>query len=599
MLLIRDEVFDKKKMNKADGSRKSDSLDHSNELSGEIKESGIATDATVPKDAVDEWPAPKQLHTFYFVRYRSHEDPKLKTKIEQADKEVQRKTQIRVQIIEALRAKKSEKADLISQLKPLQEEEKQFRTVMNVKRMEMEPLQVALGKLRGTKNASSEKGATLCYSEEELDDTIQSLEYRIQHESNTLTVEKQLLKEIKQLEASRQKVKASDAMRVKIQESFGQRDAIQDQVKLIGADLDGARKEQQAIRTKIQHLEERLNAVRTELDSLQEELQAINLSRDKAYQALTMLRKERDDSNACFYQYRSLMNTVKGLVTRNDTTALEELSLNEVEKFFSHWSSSKAFRDNYETTMLSSLDMRQLSRDARIRNADEKPILSNVSVSVCLSIEADKEPAKVVIKKQKEVIPPPQDEALPISKPREQIILTPDVDPAAERTQTEPPKSDEVDPAKLKEMKKEQENAKAKLAMERKKKLAEKAGAKAAIRAQKEAEKKQKEKDKKAKKKVGLGDLQQAERETNDIEPVLQEEPNLNADHPAPENSKEIPAETMVRTRGRRKGPSHIPKVILKRKKLHSYWIWAAPGAVCALVLVLLGYYSYSLRRSQ
>ena len=50
-----------------------------------------------------------------------------------------------------------------------------------------------------------------------------------------------------------------------------------------------------------------------------------------------------------------------------------------------------------------------------------------------------------------------------------------------------------VDQAKLKEMKREEEIAKAKLAMERKKKLAEKAAAKAAIRAQKEAEKKLKE----------------------------------------------------------------------------------------------------------
>lgn len=50
----------------------------------------------------------------------------------------------------------------------------------------------------------------------------------------------------------------------------------------------------------------------------------------------------------------------------------------------------------------------------------------------------------------------------------------------------EPP----IDPEKLKEMKREEEIAKAKQALERKKKQAEKAAAKAATRAQKEAEKK-------------------------------------------------------------------------------------------------------------
>ena len=53
-----------------------------------------------------------------------------------------------------------------------------------------------------------------------------------------------------------------------------------------------------------------------------------------------------------------------------------------------------------------------------------------------------------------------------------------------------PPKIDE---AKLKEIKREEEIAKAKQASERKKKLAEKAAVKAAIKAQKEAEKKLKE----------------------------------------------------------------------------------------------------------
>lgn len=54
----------------------------------------------------------------------------------------------------------------------------------------------------------------------------------MQHESNTLAEEKRLLKEIKQLEGTRDKVIANDAMKAKIQDSLGQKEAIQDQVKV-------------------------------------------------------------------------------------------------------------------------------------------------------------------------------------------------------------------------------------------------------------------------------------------------------------------------------------------------------------------------------
>lgn len=62
---------------------------------------------------------------------------------------------------------------------------------------------------------------------------IYSYEYRIQHESNTLNEEKQLLKEIRQLEGTRDKVIANAALRAKIKESLGHKEDIQDQVKVI------------------------------------------------------------------------------------------------------------------------------------------------------------------------------------------------------------------------------------------------------------------------------------------------------------------------------------------------------------------------------
>lgn len=65
----------------------------------------------------------------------------------------------------------TDRAQVISQLKLLTAEDKQYRMIVDEKRREMEPLQQALGKLR-TSNNSRERGGVICSSEEELDDLV-------------------------------------------------------------------------------------------------------------------------------------------------------------------------------------------------------------------------------------------------------------------------------------------------------------------------------------------------------------------------------------------------------------------------------------------
>ncbi|XP_028117968.1 proton pump-interactor 1-like [Camellia sinensis] len=62
--------------------------------------------ADFPKDVVDEWPEPKQIHSFYLVKYRTYEDLKLKAKVELADKDQQKKNQAKFQISDKFWAKK-------------------------------------------------------------------------------------------------------------------------------------------------------------------------------------------------------------------------------------------------------------------------------------------------------------------------------------------------------------------------------------------------------------------------------------------------------------------------------------------------------------
>ncbi|XP_020265331.1 proton pump-interactor 1-like [Asparagus officinalis] len=375
-------------------------------------------------------------------------------------------------------------------------------------------------------------------------------------------------------------------------------------MKLLGGNMDEVRKEKQAVIAQIKQLDEKLKVIDDDIALLEEQLRSVTEKRDKAYETLNKLRKARDEVNACFYQNRSLLNSARELAVKKDIEGLEALYNSEVEKFMLQWSSNKAFRDDYERRILTSLDNRQLSRDGRLRNPDEKLIV----VEKPSVVKLETSPPKIATKQGKEAITVTSSEDTVSSKGTQAQELTKPAKAEAGRKNRsteeigrddeygqsqERPKPKEIDTAKLKEMKREEEIAKAKLAMDRKKKLAEKAAAKAAARAQKEAEKKLKQKEKNAKKKAGITEAdtsaEQSETEEKAEEP---EEENVKLDNPVSVTSKEQKAN--VKYRSRPKVQTHLPRAILKRKKSHSYMYWAVPAAILALVLAIVaGYYSF------
>nr|CAB3453189.1 unnamed protein product [Digitaria exilis] len=565
-----------------------------------------AADMAPPKDAKDDWPEPKQTYVFYFVKIRSFEDPKLRAKLELADKEFQKKIQARSKLIEALRAKKAVRSGIISELKPLSAENKQYNEVVNEKIKEMEPLRNSLGKFREENNALRAQGAGLCSSIEELDQTIKMLNDRIVHESISLNEEKRLVKEIKDLEKTRSKVLSNTANRAKLQDTVVEKEAIQDQVKIIGEGIDGIKKERQAVRSKIKVLEDELKAVDAEIASLQEDLDGATARKDKAYESLQELRAARDAKNASFLQNRTVLNKARDYSSRNMLTELQELHKTEVDKFMTQWCESKTFREDYEKRILVSLNSRQLTRDGRMRNPDEKPIFIESQAPVP-AVEPEPIPVKLPAKQAKEASAPQADEAPkvearskgPVKSLKAKAALDADDDYEAEPPK-EKAKPTEADVAKLKEIKRQEEIEKNRLALERKKKQAEKQAAKAAARAQ-DAEKKQKKEEKKAKKKSGAADTD----EPSESNAKSDEATETQAEEEAAPTSATLKKEQKESVRPRNvvsRSKAPPPRAILKRKKAQSYWSWAGPAAAVAAVLVallaVLAYYQYYLPAS-
>ncbi|KAJ8534490.1 hypothetical protein K7X08_016218 [Anisodus acutangulus] len=201
-----------------------------------------------------------------------------------------------------------------------------------------------------------------------------------------------------------------------------------------------------------------------------------------------------------------MLQTAKQSADKEDIEALKELSMTEDEKFMSLWSVDKPFRDDYERRILTLLDIRQLSRDGRMRNCDEKPLVLSEGptvsqIEVAPSTNADppkQEPLstakldaslKEKVEKEKNSKQPKDDDGKNTSTIKEDFHDDAEEVYGLEKLPKDTnAKENEVDEAKLREMKREEEIAKNRQVIERKKKLAEKAAAKAALKAQKEAQ---------------------------------------------------------------------------------------------------------------
>ncbi|TYG71675.1 hypothetical protein ES288_D05G417100v1 [Gossypium darwinii] len=488
----------------------------------------------------------------------------------------------------------AERSDMLSQVRALNVDFEQFKTILDEKKMEIEPLQQALGKLRKIKMLIIDlvyvhlrKSSILFHFNGIYELQIHSLQYRIQHEGISLSEEKRILKEIKHLEGTREKVIANAAMRSKIQDSLGQKEDIQDQVKLMGVDLNGVRKEQHAVWSKKKQIKDKLDETETKIVSLQNELKAVTLKRDKAFENIQELRKQSDQGNSHFYQSRTIVHNAKLLAAQKDIKALEELSIVEVEKFMALWKAIKP----------SGMIMRK-----ELCHLWTKPVDSETETILRPSVRKPKEEAKSG----------PQTDTKPAKKaPKDAETIAMESNPLSDISVVAEEilvsgklqKNKEVDAAKLKELKREEEIAKAKQAMERKKKLAEKAAAKAARRAQMEAEKKLKEiicfliwlhfiaKKKVAGSTNAVNPEELIEAVAQDSEP---EKVDVNTDAPVPATISmkgKVPKEKTSRYRNQTKRTESLPKAILKRKKSMNYWIWAAPDVVVVLVLLALCYY--------
>lgn len=201
-------------------------------------------------------------------------------------------------------------------------------------------------------NANQIKKATSssCFSLDELNDAIGWFHHCERRDwrffKKGALDEERIIKEKNELLCLREKAIATAAVKGKLWTSLGSKQAIQDKIKE-GTELDGMMKEASSIRTTL-HDEKVLEKIRKGIKSLQKQLADARQRKNKLYECILRLSKLPDGESSCNYQYRSLLENARKLAQKKDVATLQELSQEQVDKFFSQWNNNKAFRDEYE-----------------------------------------------------------------------------------------------------------------------------------------------------------------------------------------------------------------------------------------------------------
>lgn len=84
-------------------------------------------------------------------------------------------------------------------------------------------------------------------------------------------------------------------------------------------DLDGARKDQQAIKAKVKTLETEKEAINTVIASLEEELHVVIEKRDKVYEKIRELRNKREEGVFLYFYIHILCLKHSFLITYHVT----------------------------------------------------------------------------------------------------------------------------------------------------------------------------------------------------------------------------------------------------------------------------------------
>ncbi|KAB1203475.1 Proton pump-interactor 1 [Morella rubra] len=559
---------------------------------------------------------------YYLIRLPRYDDENLREKIKHAQLQVDEKTRIRDAIRAEIQMKRAAWKENGDNFEAVISEERAARDLLRSKRQEMDSAQSMINRV---KNA---------ISVEDIDVRIRNMEHAIQHETLPLKEEKQLIREIKQLKQLREQLSSSMGKQDDVQEAIDQKDQIEERLKFLRKELDVLRSNVLKAEAVTKTAKKKSNDENEKMNQLQAQFRAADVIRQEAYAHLQSLKKQFYEKNKHFWKFKDDINAANDLASERKREELQELCFNQVEKVMELWNENDEFRKEYIRCNTRSTLRRLRTLDGRSLGPDEEPPLipnvvkERVAMGNTLSLPS-LQPEKHIVQVETvevkgKVVPDAVEQKKQTTKSKKPVKLSPlgnglatvsGRDEIEEVREEEPKltKQEEELARKREELRREEEatksreqqlleeKVKAKEALERKKRNAEKAHAKAMLRAQKEAEEKEKEREKKARKKERKKAGAVAVKAANGADE--------GESTPSSETATETPKELETREKPstvtkRSQKPSQftkqskakpIPPPLRNRSKRRMQpWMWVLLAAVIVLALFLVGNSSFS-----
>ncbi|XP_039026822.1 uncharacterized protein LOC120160478 isoform X2 [Hibiscus syriacus] len=470
---------------------------------------------------------------------------------------------------------------------------------------------------------------------EDIDAKIRNMEHMIQHETMPLKDEKQYIHQIKQYKQTREWISSNMGKQDEVLQGPDQKEQIKERMKSLKKEADQLKVNLLKAEAVTKAAKKEYHDEAEKLNKLQSQFKAADDIRQDAYSQLLSLKKQSYEKNNFFWQYRDDAKAANDLALKGDKEALQNLCVNQVKNVMDLWNNNDEFRKEYIRCNVRSTLRRLRTFDGRALGPDEEPpvipqvVIERVAKDRTVSnstfeeqTQAETGPAKAETAKDKPAAKTVEQKN-ETSKPEKPVKPVPPASGSAtassrdtiEEAEEEKPKitkeeeerlrkaeelRKEQEAAKLREQRRLEEIAKAKEALERKRRNAEKAQARAELRAQKEAEQKEKEREKRAKKK----ERRKGASVSGDASVIDETESAPTLETPTEtlqdSQSKEKPVTVAKRSQKptqftKQSKAKAIPPPLRNRgKRKMQPWMWVLLTCLVIFALFLVGNYNFS-----
>ncbi|XP_059459730.1 uncharacterized protein LOC132189163 [Corylus avellana] len=579
---------------------------------------GAETSITSPEDStIDALEGP-----YFLIRIPRYDDGNIREQIKHAQLQVDEKTRSRDAIRAEIQMKRATWKEYGDNFEAAVSEEKAARNLLRSKRQEMDSAQSEINRV---KNA---------ISVEDIDVRIRNMEHAIQHETLPLREEKQLIREIKQLKQHREQISSTMGGQDDVQQALDQKGQIEERLKFLRKELDILRDNVLKAEAVTKAAKKKYNEESEKLNEIQARFKAADDIRQEAYAHLQSLRKQLYEKTKYFRKYKDDITAATDFASKGNREELQRLCVNQVGKVMELWNKDDEFRKEYIRCNTRSTLRRLRTLDGRSLGPDEEPpqipyfvndrVAKDNSLSLQSAVVQEKQNVQVeaekvmekpiakaveqkneATKSKKPVKPAPLGNGLATISGRDEIKEAREEEHKLTKEEEElARKAEELrreeEAAKLREQQLLEEKAKAKEALERKKRNAEKAQARALLKAQREAEQKEKEREKKARKKE--------KKKVAAVEAI--DGANEGESAPSSETTTETPSESetgekplLVTKRSQRpsqfikpqtKAKAIPPPLRSRNKRRMQPWMWVLLAALVVFALFLVGNSGFS-----